>query len=873
MNAPWTDGTIPAVFAANRARMGDKPFLTLVGADGSEADFSYEKLFQAAEGWAERYHERGIGQGDRIVVILRHGIDLYAAYLGALLIGAVPAMFAHPSPKLSEGAYFETVEALLAGSRARLIVTYPELAPKLEPLLELLPGFEALLVATKAAPALTGRFLRPASADADAAAFLQYSSGTTGLKKGVVISHRALLWQVNAYAATIGADERDTIVSWLPLYHDMGLIACFFLPLVRRCRLVALSPFDWVRRPGLFLDAVSRHRATLGWLPNFAYSFMARNAPDGAHDLSSLRGLVNCSEPITAESHAAFMQRFEASGFRAAAFAGSYAMAEATFAVTSGGFDTPLIEETVDAALLAERHEAVPAGAGRRLVSSGMALPETEVRIVNAEGRLLPDRRVGEIEIAGPSLFVGYDGNARATAEVLRNGRYRTGDLGYLADGHLFVVGRKRDLIIVGGKNIHPHDIEAVVERTAGVVPGRSVALGQRDEAAGTERLIVLAESELPEADWPALEAAIHAAVAAHSETVPGDVRIVPPRWLKKSTSGKIARAANLARYETELANDAPAAAIAAPALAAPSTLETARRVVMDDILGGRRVDDDASLIRGGLIDSFSTVNLILALEGRFGLALPEAVAADPAALDSIGAIARTIERLQGGAAATDVAVELTAERIPMVADEPVALSRKRAGFWTWYYRLVFRRHGIRYGAGLRVLGPLLLRLDGNPKNIRIGRGVTLMPWADLKIRENGRIVLGDGSAIDTAVRLVAANDAEIRLGDRAQIGFASVINAGEDVIIGRDSATAAHCAIIASEHRMARGLPIMRQGYTHAPVLIGADVWLAAGVLVTPGARIGNGVVVSAHSAVSGALPDNAIAAGSPARVIKSRV
>ena len=232
-----------------------------------------------------------------------------------------------------------------------------------------------------------------------------------------------------------------------------------------------------------------------------------------------------------------------------------------------------------------------------------------------------------------------------------------------------------------------------------------------------------------------------------------------------------------------------------------------------------------------------------------------------------------TLERLKDGDEPDTAVPELTRDAIPMVADTPVALSSKRAGFWTWYYRFTFRRLGIRYGEGLRVLGPLLLRPDGDPRNIVLGRGVTLMPWVDLKVRENGRIILGDGCAIDTTARLVAANDAEIRLGDRAQVAFSSIINAGADVIIGRDSATAGHCTIIASEHRYDSPEPIMRQGYRHEPVLIGADVWLASGVLVSAGSRIGNGAVISANSVVSGAIPDYAVAAGNPARVIRSRL
>jgi fatty-acyl-CoA synthase len=860
MNAPWTEDTIQSVLAANRFRADDSPFLTLINAQGHEENLSYDALIRRAERWASAYAEDGIQPGDRVVVIFEHGIDLYAAYIGALLLGAVPAMFAHPSPKLSEAIYFETIQTLLESSGAVALATWEDLARRLEPVTKKVSTIRSIVTGTDSLknsfPAFSLR------ADPDAPAFLQYSSGTTGLKKGVMISHRALIWQVRTYAEAIGANEKDTIVSWLPLYHDMGLIACFFLPLITRCKVVALSPFDWVKRPEMWLDAVSRHKGTLSWLPNFSYAFLARNTTRGGWDLSSLRGVVNCSEPVTQAAHAAFTERFAPNGFRASALAASYAMAETTFAVTSGGCGTPVRTLETD---------------GRTIVSSGKVLPETTVRILDDAGQPLADGRTGEIEVSSPSLFTGYDGNPELGDQVLESGRYRTGDLGFLDDGDLFVTGRKRDLIIIGGKNIYPHDIEALAESIEGIVPGRTVALGDRDEIAGTEAMVVLAESNVPEADWPDLAAAVRSCIASATEVTPRDVRIVPPRWLRKSTSGKIARAANLERYTTlpllaPLAPETPTSPVPHGAsVLAQSTCANVRQIV--EGLTNGTIDDDASLIREGRIDSFSVVNLILSLEQSFGIRIPEQVAGDPAALDSVEEITATVEALRGGEDIPESEIVFGPEDVPMTSEDPVGLSGKPAGFWTWYYRLVFRRKGIRYGKGLRVLGPILLRTDGDPRNISFGDGVTIMPWADLKVRENGAIRIGHGCAIDTTARLVAANNATIRLGDRAQIAFASIINAGEDVTIGRDTATAGHCTIIASEHRYDSPEPIMQQGYRHEPVLIGADVWLASGVLVTPGAKIGNGAVISANATVSGTIPPYALAAGAPARVIGSRL
>jgi len=317
------------------------------------------------------------------------------------------------------------------------------------------------------------------------ALFLQFSSGTTGLKKGVAVSAKALLWQVDTYADRIGLREGDRIASWLPLYHDMGLIACFFLPLLRGVPLVAMSPFEWVAHPEMLLDAVTRHRASLAWLPNFAYNLLAARAGAAAGaDLSSLRALINCSEPVLESSHRLFLERFAPVGLRREALASCYALAENTFAVTSGGIERPLATETRD---------------GRVLVSSGRALPETAIRVLDPHGSPLAEGEMGEIAIATPCLFSGYVGNPQETAASLKAGWFHTGDLGFLRDGELFVAGRIKDLLIIGGRNFYPQDVEALVDEVPGVIPGRCVALGVDDAALGTQVLVVIAEARLPE--------------------------------------------------------------------------------------------------------------------------------------------------------------------------------------------------------------------------------------------------------------------------------------------------------------------------------------------------------------------------------------
>jgi fatty-acyl-CoA synthase len=880
--------TVPAVIHAHAAADDGAEFLRLIGENQEDRIVSYAGLVAEAERWAAFYAAHGLCAGERVIVVLPHSLDVYAAYIGALLGGLVPAMFAFPSPKFSEREYFRNVGTLISTAGSGMLVTYPELAAKLERRERTALGSAQLVTPAMLPAGETSAERAPATAPRpEDPAFVQYSSGTTGMKKGVAVSHRALLWQIDAYAHAIEAGAADRIVSWLPLYHDMGLIACLFLPLLKRIPLVAMSPFHWVRTPSLWTDAVTEHRSTLSWLPNFAYNFLAANVRGDAlarADLSSLRGIVNCSEPIMASSHRAFLERFADHGASPGQLAVSYAMAENTFAVTSGGFGRPPAAESVDSERFDREHRAQPVPEGsagaRLLVSSGRPLPDHELEILGPDGRTLGEREVGEITLRSPCLMSGYDRNPDASAEALRDGRYHTGDLGYLAGGELFVTGRARDLIIVGGRNIYPQDVETVVEGIEGVVPGRVVAVGLPDSRMGTETLAVLVETrERDVATRERLRQEVHAAVAERTEVVPHVVRVLDHRSLLKSSSGKPARGANREKFlsETAPADTATARVADEPVV---DLAATARRVVEDVLanLGDEAgaVDESTPLVTSGRIDSFGLVELFAGLEDVSGLTIGAEVRGETERFDTIAAIAQTLAAIGGGTVAPTATpgapvTRLDPDAIPMRYGDRI-VPRAVHGFWTRYYQVVFRLRGIRCGPGLSVLGPILLQIDGSAANIRLGANITLMPGAHLKNRERGRIILHDGVKLDTMARLVAANDARIELGERVALGIGTVINAGRDVVLGRGCLTAPHCVINASDHGIAAGAPIQSQPFDHAPIHIDEDVWLGAGVVVSRGSRIGAGAVISAGSTVSGAVPPGAIVHGSPARPVKYR-
>jgi len=406
------------------------------------------------------------------------------------------------------------------------------------------------------------------------------------LQKGVALSHRAVLNQLNAYSQTLRIDPAsDVVISWLPLYHDMGFIACFLMPVLLRIPLVNMSPFDWVRAPYKLHQAVSQYKGTLTWLPNFAYNFCAhkireRNLENV--DLSSWRAIINCSEPVHVESHDIFYEKFSAYGLKKSALQTSYAMAENVFAVTQSPLDgTPAVDEIDRETFMTQRLATPPVAdsPSMKMTSSGHPLPNVKIRIVDESFNDLPDRAVGEIAVQSDCMLTEYFNRPDSTESAIKNlpaqggvpmpgtfpaaedgsgsivksGWYLTGDYGYIADGELYVSGRKKDLIIVGGKNVYPQDLESLASEVDGVHKGRVVAFGMYDEEEGTEEVVIIAEAEstVP-SEMEAIADAIRKHVTKSSAIALRHVKVVDDKWILKTSSGKTARSANKEKYLKE---------------------------------------------------------------------------------------------------------------------------------------------------------------------------------------------------------------------------------------------------------------------------------------------------------------------------------
>jgi len=539
-----------------RSSDGDQDAIVYLETDRRPIHVSRRAFRETILAHAAALQHIGIGSRDLVVIAHTQNLESIYAFWGALVAGAIPSMFPTLTEKLDPDIYLHSMAELARLSEVRAILTTDEFAPMMTAQVPC-PVYGSQRLAESIARSDVNGFVAHAP-DPDEIAFLQHSSGTTGLQKGVALSHRSVLNQLASYSNAIALNAKDVIVSWLPLYHDMGLIAGFLLPLLQGTPLILMSPFDWAQHPALMFHAIHDHRGTLCWLPNFAYNHCARRIRQRDTDglsLSSMRMFINCSEPVRYDSHQLFLERFASNGVTNEMLAVSYAMAENTFGVTQTPPGLAARLDIVDRIELQNDRYARPTPPDHPhalvQVSCGPVIDGTLAKVIDAAGSALPDRFVGQIAIKSDCMLSGY--YKRPDLQPFQEGWYRTGDMGYTADGEVYIVGRSKDLIINAGKNIYPQDIEAIVNTVSGVHAGRAVAFGVFDEREGTELIGVVAEVD---ADDPIerkhIAQQIRQAVAKQSMITVSYVHLVNERWLIKTSSGKIARAANRDKWLAE---------------------------------------------------------------------------------------------------------------------------------------------------------------------------------------------------------------------------------------------------------------------------------------------------------------------------------
>ncbi|HEX3555740.1 MAG TPA: fatty acyl-AMP ligase [Thermoanaerobaculia bacterium] len=527
-----------------------------------------ERALAVAGGLQALGIERG-DRGDRVALVFPTGIDFFAGFFGALLAGAVPVPLYPPARLGRMEEYLRRTARMLERSGARLVLADSRL--------------RRILGEAEARPGLGCRTVddlprgpaRPVRTKASDLALIQFSSGTTVDPKPVALSHRALAAQTAILTGFFpdSPERRQSCVSWLPLYHDMGLIGCVFPALARDAALTLLGPELFVARPSLWLRTIASYRATISPAPNFAYELCLTRVPDAdleGVDLSGWRTALNGAESISPAVLRAFCARFARWGFRPEAMTPVYGLSEAALAVTFSDFDRPPRVARFDRDKLARESRAREAAEGREIVSVGRPVPGFRLRIVDPDLRDLrdlPAGAVGRVWIQGPSLMDGYLGDPEATASVLRDGWLDTGDLGFLygcEGGELYLTGRARDVVILRGRNYAPEEIERAVEGVPGVRAGCAAAASWLPEDAPGEMLSLFVEAsrQATAEELAALPDACREAVLGATGLAVDHLVVLAPGALPRTSSGKLRRGETLRLYLAgELAVPDPAPA------------------------------------------------------------------------------------------------------------------------------------------------------------------------------------------------------------------------------------------------------------------------------------------------------------------------
>lgn len=513
--------------------------------------FGWPEIAERAGAVAGGLQALGVAVGQRVALVFPTSAEFLFAYFGVTLAGAVPVPLYPPARLGRLDEYHRRTVAMLRAAGATLVLADGRVKRILGPSIL---GARPVLGCRRVDELPAGRF-RPQGVGPDELGLVQFSSGTTLEPKPVALTHRALVAQARLLNSLW--PDRETVehsgASWLPLYHDMGLIGCVLVALEHPGTLTLLSPLDVIARPALWLRAISRFGATISPAPNFAYALCTQRVRDEdmeGVDLSCWRVAINGAETVVPEVVRAFATRFSRWGFRAEAMTPAYGLSEAALAVTCCEIGRPLRTLVLDRTALVEGR-ALPAPTGREVASVGRPLPGFEVAVVGPDGTPLPEGGIGRVRARGSSVMREYLGQPEATAAALRDGWLDTGDRGFLHGGELYLVGRDKDVLIVHGRNYAPEEVERAVETLAGTREHCSVAVSAAAEGGASEEVLVLVElapDTSPE-DAATLPERARAAVLAATGLSLADVVVLEPGTLPRTSSGKLRRQETLRQY------------------------------------------------------------------------------------------------------------------------------------------------------------------------------------------------------------------------------------------------------------------------------------------------------------------------------------
>src|SRR5271157_1129258 len=551
--APDTTLTLNDVLSWHVSATPDRTHIRILDDAGGPVDMTYAALHRDAAAVAAGLIAHDVMPGETVAIMLPTCRAYFVTFAGVVLAGGVPVPVYPPARPSQLADHLRRTSGILTNARATMLVTVPEAITLGHLLRSNVESLRHVVVPESLTGAGEDVLPRPR---ADDFALVQYTSGSTGQPKGVALTHRNLLANIRVMGRAAAASGSDTFVSWLPLYHDMGLIGAWLGCMYFGVPLVVMSPQAFLIRPSRWLWAIHANRATMSAGPNFAYELCLAKVRDDeiqGLDLSSWRLAYNGAEPVSPATIERFADRFGPYGFRRDAMTPVYGLAESAVGLAFPPLGRgPVIDRIRrDAFVRSGRAEpATPSEPDLRFVASGQPLPGHEIRIVDAAGNELGDRREGRIEFRGPSATAGYFNNAPATRSLFHDDWLDTGDLGYLADADLYVTGRVKDVIIRAGRNLHPDELEEAVGNLAGVRKGCVAVFSCPEPRGGPERLIVMAETRADGDETPALRSEIVSTTVDLLGVAPDDVVLAPPRTVPKTSSGKIRRAASREIYE-----------------------------------------------------------------------------------------------------------------------------------------------------------------------------------------------------------------------------------------------------------------------------------------------------------------------------------
>lgn len=555
---PSNARTMVDVLKAHATDNPERIHLTLLRSRDERVNISFKTMHAAARRVASNLAKKGIKKGDAVALMLPTSEEYFFCFMGIMYLGAVPVALYPPSRPAQLVDHLERHAEILKNADAVTLITDRQSLGRLGQLLKLGAGMVSVVDANHDLLA-NHNHLDDISLTENDLAFIQYTSGSTGSPKGVMLSHRNILANIRAMGAALEATCHDTFVSWLPLYHDMGLIGAWLGSLHFGCHLVVMSPYSFLKNPIFWLETIDCYRATLTAAPNFAFELCLRHV-DKNHlprlDLSCLRAVCNGAEPVDARTVERFCSTFKNSKFNAKAFMPVYGLAENAVGLAFPELGRGPKIENISRNKLSKSGKAVlidrDVENSVRVVSCGKPLIGHEIRIVDEANNEVAERREGRIQFKGPSSTLGYINRPKESKKLFSEGWVETGDLGYMSAGELYVTGRIKDLIKHAGRNIHPEELEMMIGRIPGIRNGCVAVFGSQDPEIGTERLIVLAETRtLDQSELSELQKSVNEHIFNCLGTAPDVVKLLKPHSLLKTSSGKLRRSACKELYES----------------------------------------------------------------------------------------------------------------------------------------------------------------------------------------------------------------------------------------------------------------------------------------------------------------------------------